>query len=592
MIVDHIPASPYCSRRSLRWILPLLLVLFAHAVSAQSLLQKKVTVEARKKPLAEVLKTMGRQGGFYFSYNSNLISRDSLVTLSARDVTVKQALDMLLGEHCRYVETDKYIILQPSEKEKWYTISGYITDAQSGDPLADVSVFERQQLVSSITGKDGYFRLLLKDRDRYRTADIVVSKGFYQDTSISLIKGYDQEVSLSIVPETYALPDMVVTQYGSVGRSWLSRRLLSSRLKTQNINLGKFFVDKPYQFSLIPGVGTHGKMSGQVENKFSFNLLGGYTAGVNGVEIAGCFNIDKKNVQYVQLAGMFNIVAGNTRGAQVSGFSNYVGGKVEGVQATGFANKAGKVDGVQASGFANMALDTVRGVQAAGFMNGAKAANVQVAGFLNISGQVRGAQVAGFMNAAGDVDGIQIAGFINMAKKVKGIQISGFINLADSSDYPIGLINIIRSGDKAIGISSDEYGSTFVTLRSGGKVLYGIFGLGANTNGATFMLYGMEAGLGAHLPIIKKHLCINNEITAMSLSNINGLFFHDYSARILPAVRFGAFEVFAGAGFNVSFYSWKPPFAIMETKTLHSGVAAGQQMEMRIGYKGGVQIHF
>jgi hypothetical protein len=57
-------------------------------------------------------------------------------------------------------------------------------------------------------------------------------------------------------------------------------------------------------------VGTHGKLSGQVTNNFSFNILGGYGAGVNGAEVGGLFNIDKKDVKYTpRWAASFNVVS-------------------------------------------------------------------------------------------------------------------------------------------------------------------------------------------------------------------------------------------------------------------------------------------
>ncbi len=603
-IVDFvIPSYPLWLKKHLP--LSILLCLVVFAANAQGLLQKPVSIEVKKKRLSEVLTTISKQGNFYFSYNSNIIRKDSLVSVSAKNRSVKEVLGMLLGENCQYVETDKYIIIQPAEKEKWYTISGYITDGQTGDALPDVSVFERQQLVATITGKDGFFRLHLKDRDRFRTAEIMVRKGFYVDTSISLIKGYDQEVALSIVPETYSLPDMVITQNSGTGKSWLGRLFLSSRLKTQSLNLGKFFVDKPIQFSLIPGVGTHGKMSGQVANKFSFNLLGGYTAGSEGLELGGLFNIDKKDARYAQLAGLFNIVLGNTEGAQLSGISNYTQGSATGAQCAGFVNKAGKVKGVQAAGFVNLAFDTVDGVQMAGFVNGAKSANVQaagyvnmaknidgaqVAGFVNVAGTVKGVQAAGFVNRSGNIDGVQVAGFINIAKKVRGVQIAGFVNIADSSDYPIGIINIIRKGDKAIGITTDEYGTYIATLRSGGRILYGIFGLAFNPY-TVVNTYGLEAGLGAHLPITR-HFRINGEISALSLSDIGERHFEDYGVRILPAVRLGPIEVFAGAGLDMVSFSERPEYAVINSNALWTDSRVGVNLEMRIGYRAGVQVHF
>lgn len=589
---------------SLRVLMFALCLLFASAenVVGQDLLQKVVSVDVKSKKLGEVLTNIGKQGNFYFSYNSNIIRKDSLVTVTAKGKTVKQVLDMLLGEDCQYKQTDKYVIIHPAEKEKWYTISGFITDGQSGDALPDVSVFERQQLASAITGKDGFFKLQLKDRDKYRTAEITVSKGFYSDTSLSLIKGYDQELSLTIVPETYALPDVVVS---GVERSWLGKLFISSKLKTQSLNLGKFFVDKPYQFSLIPGVGTHGKMSGQVANKFSMNVFGGYTAGVDGVELAGMFNVNKKDARYVQLAGICNIVLGNTEGVQMGGISNYVERKVTGVQCAGIVNKAGNVEGVQAGGFLNIAFDTVNGVQTGGFMNVATAATVQVAGFMNIAEEIDGnqtagfinmaeridgMQLAGFVNIAGQVDGMQLAGFVNVAGKVKGVQLAGFINIADSSDYPIGLVNIISKGEAAIGVSADEYGTAILALRSGGRKLYGILGVAANQSSGN-QLFGLEAGLGAHFPI-SRHFRVNTELAALSLSDFKGRNFTDNALRVMPAVRFGPVELFAGGGLNLSAFSYKPELVAATNSSLWSDVKFGTNAELRIGYRAGIQFHF
>src|SRR5690606_22674579 len=120
------------------------------------------------------------------------------------------------------------------------------------------------------------------------------------------------------------------------------------------------------------------------------------------------------------------------------------------------------------------------------------------AGFANfVVDSVTGSQFAGFINVAKDIKGTQFAGFINIARKVKGAQIAGFINIADSSDTPIGLLNIIKTGEKSIGVSVDDQLTTLVTFRSGGKILYGILGAGYNFENEKEQ-YAFEAGLGAH----------------------------------------------------------------------------------------------
>jgi hypothetical protein len=185
------------------------------------------------------------------------------------------------------------------------------------------------------------------------------------------------------------------------------------------------------------------------------------------------------------------------------------------------------------AGFINVAKD-VEGIQAAGFINKAKDVEVQLAGFANVAHHVRG---------------IQVAGFINVAKAVDGMQVSGFINIADSCDYPIGLINIMKKGEKAIGVSVDETQTVLVSFRSGGRVLYGIVGAGYNfkTNKS---YYAQEAGIGAHL-FTWRHFRINAEATTLVLTTFKEGVYLRSGVRIMPALTVGRrLEIFAGASFN------------------------------------------
>ena len=134
----------------------------------------------------------------------------------------------------------------------------------------------------------------------------------------------------------------------------MGRFLLSSKQKVQSLNLKNFFTSRPFQVSFTPGLSTHGKLSSQVVNNFSLNVIGGYTAGTNGVEIGGIFNIDKKEVKYVQAAGIFNMAGGNVKGVQMAGINNTVLDTVKALQAAGVRNYVkGKLNGVQLAGVYN-----------------------------------------------------------------------------------------------------------------------------------------------------------------------------------------------------------------------------------------------
>jgi hypothetical protein len=191
--------------------------------------------------------------------------------------------------------------------------------------------------------------------------------------------------------------------------------------------------------------------------------------------------------------------------------------------------------GLSLAGFSNIILDS--------------AAGLQIAGFMNITRKdATGLQMAGFINKSRDA-GSQMAGFINIARKVKGVQIAGFINIADSSDYPIGIFNFIKHGEKTIGISTDETLTTLLSFRSGGRKLYGIAGVGYNDKGSR-RLAAWEAGIGMHL-YLAENFRLNLELVNAGLTNFKTGDYFRSSIRALPALRLShRLEIFAGPTFS------------------------------------------
>lgn len=232
----------------------------------------------------------------------------------------------------------------------------------------------------------------------------------------------------------------------------------------------------------------------------------------------------------------------STHGTEALSYSNRF-------SAHAFAGLSGAERGVALAGFALIVKDSATGLQAAGFLNSTGTSQgVAMAGFINVSGNA-GTQLGGFMNIAKDVKGVQAAGFLNLAKKVKGVQIAGFLNIADSSDYPIGLVNIIHNGEKSIGLSTDETLTNLVTFRSGGRKLYGILGAGYNGHDKKD-LYAWEGGLGAHFQLA--HNCrLNTELVSIGLTDFKSGDYFRSSLRVLPAIRLSRqVEFFAGPTFN------------------------------------------
>ncbi len=294
------------------------------------------------------------------------------------------------------------------------------------------------------------------------------------------------------------------------------------------------------------------------ENKRGFNLGFVYPLSIQGSQSKEYTNVFSLHAlvglsraeRGFTVAGFGNMIIDNASGFQAAGFYNMIGGNAEGFKAAGFFNTYRNATGFQAAGFANFSKGNITGFQAAGFMNMAHDfQGMQGAGFMNMADSIHGVQGAGFINIAGDVKGAQLAGYINIAKKVKGVQVSGFINIADSSEYPIAPINIIRNGEKYLGVTTDDNLSTIVAFRSGSKKLYGIVGLGYNFKNSKEVLV-VQYGIGANF-FARNNFRLKTEGTVTHLQGTGHGKVTKTSFSALPALRLGNnIELFGGASLN------------------------------------------
>ncbi|WP_207513244.1 STN domain-containing protein [Longitalea luteola] len=610
---------------TLRCALPIIIALICITTThglAQSLLDRRISVEATNQRLSDVLKLISSKGNFYFSYNSSIITRDSIISISAYNRPVKQVLDQLCGNRYKWQQSNNYIILRKApitspavvtskvpSPEKLYTVSGIVLNSETGEKVGNVTIYEKQRLVSTMSDDKGYFKIKLKSR--YSTASLTISREMFEDTTVVIQPKYDQQVTIVMTPVVVSepvvtispveneLPDTIVIQppvdtfmttaavvkgeVNQVERTRWGKRLVSAKQKIQSINLEKFFADRPSQISLTPGLSTHGRLSAQVINNFSINVIGGYTAGVAGVELGGAFNINKKDVKYLQAAGLGNITGGSVTGVQLAGIHNHVLHDVSGLQAAGVSNYVkGNVTGVQLSSIHNHVSGSLTGLQAgniSNFLKG-KLIGVQLSNIHNVCyDSVFGMQAANIVNFAHKkVSGVQLAaianfanremsgaqfGILNYAKKLRGFQ-AGLINISDTSaGYSIGLINIVLKGMHKLALSTNEVLDYNAAFKTGNKNLYSILLVGyknskraGTTDTSSIISFGY--GLG-HEFSIGKWFSINPEFTSQYLrvqswENANVM----NKLHLQFNIKLGKYiTLFGGPSFTAYYTEWK-----------------------------------
>lgn len=281
-------------------------------------------------------------------------------------------------------------------------------------------------------------------------------------------------------------------------------------------------IHRPADVGIVYPVSTNGRCAGQYNNAVSFQLLAGLSGGVSACAVAGIGNVVKENGNGVLVGGLYNIIGHEAAGAQFSGIVNITKDTTLGAQVAGVYNQSGNLEGMQLAGVGNVARKGRSAVQVAGVFNRAEVVHSQ------------------------------IAGLVNIAHQVNGIQVSGLINIADSSDYPVGFINLIRNGEKSVGISTDEHLNGMISFYSGGRVLYGILGIGYNFKKSNDHIYVLQGGIGAHLLRKGKDLRLNVEAVQLVQADFSQGHCYTYSLKVLPEMTIAKrIQIFAGPTVNL-----------------------------------------
>lgn len=506
-------------------ILMMALSLRAQHTSEIPNLYKHISVNVSNKTVGEVLELIGKTGDFYFSYSGDAFNKDSLVSINVKQQTVRDILDRIFSGTVDYRESGKYVILrstllhfsiQPEmikTDSRHYLITGKVVDVYTGKTVSNASVYEKRLLESTLTDDDGYFRMRI--RGQYQAVILTVSKEAYRDTSMMFLS------TVTIKPEGYIYKDEDYQHHASnlVERLGIGKFLVSTKQRIQSLNISGFMANSPFQASLLPGLSSQGIFSSQVVNKASLNLFGGYTAGVNGVEVGGLFNINKEDVRHVQIAGITNLVGGSVHGFQAGGILNSVLDSVHGFQSAGLVNDVRKnVDGWQTAGVFNHVRKDLKGVQLAGISNlvSNNTDGVQIGGIGNVSKNAEGIQIAGISNIVrNDMRGVQIGGIFNYSKNLRGVQI-GLVNFADSSSgVSVGLINWVNKGYHKLSLSRNEIFNYHAGIKTGNAKLYSVL-IGAATFQEGEKVFAAGLGFG-HDMIFTKRFSVSAEISSLGL---------------------------------------------------------------------------
>jgi hypothetical protein len=454
----------------------------ATAQSSSVLLENKISVHCTNQPLADILDELKRTHHLSFSYFNSQLPVGKKITLLFHNAPLYQILNSISKQaDIQYQAIGGQIVLKENSKQqaKQKSLSNISKKPTPGKVL-NITPDKNHLLLTStheltgspldanptINSEKSSTRKSSNKQSEYTTRKGLPTTAIVNTKQLAVLqkkKIVEQISYLNNLYELRAFRETVPSLTYSI-----PFRLLPIDKSTYSA--------KQFQLALVPGISTHGIHPGEFINTFSVNLLAGYSAGNQLIEIGGLSNFNQQHVFGLQIGGIANVLGGNRfvslsreeklklkkekteanlQGVQLSGLTNIVDGNVFGWQTTGGVNLVKKsLQGVQLGGISNLVSTFTFGIQLAGVSNASieSVDGMQLAGLYNYTeGELHGIQVSAF-NQAGEIEGkrsllsvhhtgLQI-GLLNTARRMNGFQV-GLINIGrQMAGTQIGLINL------------------------------------------------------------------------------------------------------------------------------------------------------
>ncbi|PLX21106.1 MAG: hypothetical protein C0597_03735, partial [Marinilabiliales bacterium] len=200
---------------NLKIVVFFLVLLSSHlALSQTNYLQNRISVSFTDITLKQALDQISEQGGFTFSYNSKHFNEQELVSLEIQDKTLSRTLNKLFDNSVRYKVVGSHVILNKKNPPEFYfenrpneyIITGYILDSQTGDKIAEATVYEIDGRVVGLSNGEGFYSLTIPAEKEVH--GLSYSKHGYMDTVIMVEPAQKSTFNIYLNPEDMPLQKM------------------------------------------------------------------------------------------------------------------------------------------------------------------------------------------------------------------------------------------------------------------------------------------------------------------------------------------------------------------------------------------------
>lgn len=197
-----------------------------------------VTINADRTPIGVVLGQIEKQSGCTFFYSDDVLEPSTTVTVSLRNVTLKQALDAVFADCCvQWSLMGKNIVLSPAPEknlqaksviEENRVVVGRVVD-EKGDPvIGAVAVSLKDHSKAAVADADGNFELEVEDGE-------AVSISCLGYSELKFTAQSSPKAQTFVLKEDFQkLDELVVVGYGSQKRSDVTGAIASVKADVLN----------------------------------------------------------------------------------------------------------------------------------------------------------------------------------------------------------------------------------------------------------------------------------------------------------------------------------------------------------------------
>lgn len=224
-------------------------VSWAETLSAQELLQQRLSINVSRQKMKTVLSEIERQTTVRFSYSPQVIRSGQPVTLNLTDRPLNEVLERLLTPlQIRYELSGKQVILSRQPEEAFppgeesmialppaQTVSGKVTDEKGGE-LPGVSILVKGTQRGTTTSDKGLFSIEVPDEK----AVLVFSFVGYVTEEITV--GSRNSINVALRVDEKSLEEVVVVAYGTQKKTSVTAAVVSlkgdevARVPTANLS--------------------------------------------------------------------------------------------------------------------------------------------------------------------------------------------------------------------------------------------------------------------------------------------------------------------------------------------------------------------